>query len=84
MVEVTRLLGDALGLHARPAVLLASEARKWGSDVRVCCGARAADGKDPMALMALEACAGDELRLSVEGPDEAACAHALTKVLADL
>ena len=84
MRELTRVLTDRLGLHAEPAVVLALEARKWVSRVDVHAGEREADGRDPMALMALDAREGCELRLCLEGADEDDAAAAFEKLLSTM
>lgn len=80
MVQFTRVIEDAEGLHARPVALIASEARRWTSTTKVSSANGTADATDLMGLVGLDARCGDELTVTVEGPDEEAAALALQKV----
>ena len=80
MVQFTHVIEDAEGLHARPVALIASEARRWISTTRVSCSNGTVVATDLMGLMGLDARRGDELTITVEGPDEEAAAAALQKV----
>ena len=64
-------ISNRLGLHARPAMLLAERASTFSSTIRI---ARAdagdpVDGKSIMQLMMLAAVRGTELTLTANGPD---------------
>lgn len=66
---------DPQGFHARPVVLVAAEARKWDCRITVAVKRDGAVGEpvlahDPLALMALDAVAGDVLVVTLEGEDE--------------
>lgn len=80
MIAFEHVIKGIEGLHARPVALIASEALKWGSAVRVAFGEKSADARDLMGLMMLDARRGDVLRVSIEGEDEAACAEAMRAV----
>lgn len=69
------------GMHARLAFHLASEAARFRCAVRLSGPHRAADGKEVMSLLMLEAMPGDHLRLETEGEDEDAAFEALTSFL---
>ena len=84
MVELSYVITDPLGFHARPVMRLASEAARWKSDVTVRHGAHVASGRDPMALMGLEAGPGAELAITVEGPDENDAAEFIEHTLREL
>ena len=60
---------DPQGFHARPVVLVASEAGKWTCDITVAAGS-SVPARDPLALMALDANAGDTLVVVLDGVDE--------------
>ena len=68
-------LPNAAGLHARPAAVLAAEAKKFRSDVRLLRGADEANAKSVVALMALDTKQGDAVcvRASGSDADEAIC-----------
>jgi PTS hybrid protein len=76
--EQTRVrLANEVGLHARPAALLARTLSEVDAQVTVRLGEASADGRSVLALMALGARKGDELVVSATGP---AAADALRKV----
>ena len=70
MVELTHVIKDPLGFHARLAMRLSDEAARWESRITVLHGLRIASASDVMALMGLEAMQGDTIDVRVEGPDE--------------
>lgn len=71
--EVTVPLTNEIGLHARPAALVARAMTKFDARVTVRFGETTADGRSVLALMALGARGGDEVHVSATGPqaDEA-------------
>lgn len=77
MTQFSYTIQDELGLHARPAGLLAKEAAKFKSTVTVESGAKKGDAKKIMSLMMLGAKKEHTLSFTVEGEDEEACAAAL-------
>ncbi len=66
------------GLHARPAGAFVNAAKRYGAEIYVSLGEREADGKRLISLMTLGAHAGDELKITAAGDDEA---EALTAVI---
>ncbi|WP_199423855.1 dihydroxyacetone kinase phosphoryl donor subunit DhaM [Actinotalea solisilvae] len=64
-VRRTAVVRNPLGLHARPAALLARHVAGTGVPVRV----QGVDGASVLALMALGSTAGDELTVEASGPD---------------
>lgn len=69
------------GLHARPAGALVAAAKRFGAAISVSLGDREADGKRLISLMTLGARAGDELKITAAGEDEAAALSAVTAAL---
>ena len=66
--EQTRVrLTNEVGLHARPAALLARTLSEVDAQVTVGLGDASADGRSVLALMALGARKGDELVVSATG-----------------
>ena len=66
--EETRVrLTNEIGLHARPAALLARTLSEVDAQVTVRLGEASADGRSVLALMALGARKGDELLVSATG-----------------
>jgi phosphocarrier protein HPr len=82
--DVSRVVvvGSRVGLHARPAKLVAQEAGRQPVIVRI-----AKDGKDPvdarslLSLLALGAKQGDEVTLSAEGDDAEAAVEAIASLV---
>ena len=81
MKQFTYVVTDEIGIHARPAGLLAKEAAKFKSTVTVESGAKKGDAKKIMSLMMLGAKKEHTLSFTVEGEDEEACAAALEAFL---
>lgn len=71
--EVTVPLTNKIGLHARPAAMVARAMTQLDARVTVRFGEATADGRSVLALMALGARGGDEVHVSATGPqaDEA-------------
>ena len=63
------VVGIRQGLHARPAALLAREARKWQSRIELVGKAQRVDGKSILDLLTLAAEAGTRLVVEATGPD---------------
>jgi phosphocarrier protein HPr len=82
--DVSRVVvvGSRVGLHARPAKLVAQEAGRQPVIVRI-----AKDGKDPvdarslLSLLALGAKQGDEVTLSAEGDDAEAAVETIASLV---
>ncbi len=70
-------IGDANGLHARPAGILVNCAKKFTSGVRVRKDDREVDGKRLLAVMSLGARHGEKLIFTVNGSDEETAAEQL-------
>ena len=60
---------NAARLHARPADLLAREARKWQSRIELVNDAQRVDGKSILDVLTLAAEAGTRLLVEATGPD---------------
>lgn len=61
---------DAIGIHARPAGLLAKEAKKYSSKVVLKTEAKSAEATKLMAVMSLGVKCGQTIEVTVEGADE--------------
>ena len=68
---------DPLGIHARPAGMLAKEARKYASVCTLSRGNESVRLTQLMALMALAVRPGDAVLITIEGTDEDAAAEGL-------
>ena len=81
MTQFSYTIQDELGLHARPAGLLAKEAAKLKSTVTLECGTKKGDAKKIRSTMMLGATKEHTLSFTVEGEEEEACAEALEACL---
>lgn len=81
MASQTVTITDEVGLHARPAAKFVQMAARFGSDIEVRKGDRAADAKSMIEVLTLEAARGDEVLLSATGPDADAALQALVALL---
>ena len=72
---------DPLGIHARPAGMIATEAKKFAAEITVTKGEKSADARRLFALMGLSAKAGDVLTITCTGEDEEAACDALRLLL---
>ena len=73
MLEQRIVIVNRLGLHARAAAKLVRAASSYQSSVRLerTDGGSVADAKSILSVLLLAASRGTELRLTVEGADEA-------------
>lgn len=83
MKSLTYEVTNALGMHARPAALLAQACVSLASQVTVKCNGRTADGGNVLQLLALKAAKGSTLEITAEGGDEDAALKAVRQVLAE-
>ncbi|MBV8931102.1 MAG: PTS-dependent dihydroxyacetone kinase phosphotransferase subunit DhaM [Kutzneria sp.] len=67
--SVDLLLHNEIGLHARPAALVARALAGLDAEVTVGLGGRRADARSVFALMGLGARDGDTVRVGATGPD---------------
>jgi phosphocarrier protein FPr/phosphocarrier protein len=79
--EIT--LPNPAGLHARPAAVVAVEAKKFTSEIRLLRGSDNVNAKSVVAIMGLATTFGDKLRVEARGPDAAEAASVLARLLAD-
>jgi phosphocarrier protein len=79
MTSFTYVIKDKEGIHARPAGVIAGEAKKFTSKVTMINKGKEADVTRILRVMALCVKSGEEVLINVEGADEEACAAALKK-----
>ena len=78
MKQFTYAITDPIGIHARPAGMLAQLAKSFaGSTVTLTKGDQTVKATQLMKLMNLGVKAGDEVTIGVEGGDEDAALAAL-------
>ncbi|MBS2023238.1 MAG: phosphoenolpyruvate--protein phosphotransferase [Deltaproteobacteria bacterium] len=76
-------LPNAEGLHARPAAVLANEARKFTSEIRLVHGDDAANARSVVAVMGLSTRQGQLVRIVATGEDARAAVATLSKLVQD-
>lgn len=81
MIQLTHVLNDPQGLHARPIATIASKLASCHSDVEIRLGDRTASARDLVGMLGLDARGGDELHITVIGDDEEQTADILRAVL---
>ncbi len=79
MREFSYTVTDPVGLHARPAGLLAKQAKGYESEIKLSVGEKSADGKRLLALMGLGVKCGDTVKITVSGSDEERAAAELER-----
>jgi phosphotransferase system HPr (HPr) family protein len=77
MIEFTRQVGNRIGLHLRAAGEFVKVAAQFSSEVRVYHGEKFANGKSILGLASLAAARGAQVRIEIEGSDEAAARKAI-------
>lgn len=83
MKEFTYTITDPVGIHARPAGLLAKKASEYKSIITVVKGEKKADTRRLMALMGLGIKCGDVITVQAEGEDEQLAIDAIQAYLID-
>ncbi|MCR5585917.1 MAG: HPr family phosphocarrier protein [Lachnospiraceae bacterium] len=73
------VITDEVGIHARPAGLLARAVKALGATVTITKGDKSADATRLMALMGMGIKKGDTITVSVEGDNEDAAAEEIEK-----
>jgi len=68
---------NKLGIHARPAALIAKTANHFKSSIRVTKDGLEVNGKSIMGIMMLAAAKGNRITISAEGMDEKEAMEAL-------
>ncbi len=82
MKEFSYVIQDPMGLHARPAGLLAKAAAGCACDVKLTVNGTTVDAKRIMGIMRLAAKQGMELTITCEGADEEKAAAELQAFVA--
>jgi len=82
MAQKTVVIANRLGIHARPAALIAGAASKFASDIFLSKGEiRDVNGKSIMSVMMLAAEQGSEVTVRAEGEDAEAAVAAVAELL---
>lgn len=83
MKNFTYTITDSVGIHARPAGMLAKKAAEFKSTITIMKGDKKADTRRLMALMGLGIKCGDTITVIAEGEDEEAAAETVKAFLSD-
>lgn len=75
------LVTNELGLHARPAALLAQTAQRFSSRLSFSASGRQADAKSILDILSLAATKGTTLLLHGQGPDAREAVEALAALV---
>lgn len=81
MIQGTITITSPLGIHARPAALIASSVLKSESEVTIRFNGKEIDPGNYIKLMTLGAKCGDEIEVIVEGSDENEIFAEITQIL---
>ena len=63
------IINNSLGLHARPAAILAKEASKYKSDIKIIMDKTEVDAKSILDILTLAAPKGKSIKLIAKGED---------------
>ena len=74
-------INNPTGLHARPAKIFVTTAKKFKSDIRVQHGAKKANAKSMISMLTLGVESGNEIHISIDGADEEEAYEALDAIL---
>ena len=83
MKTFTYTIQDEVGIHARPAGLLAKKAKEFQSTITMEKGGKSVNLTKLMAVMGLGIKQGDTITVTVEGGDEKANASAMEKFFSE-
>ena len=81
MKELTLLIHNPTGLHARPAKILANTAKKHKSDIIVFNGAKKANAKSMVSILTLGVEPGTHVRFEINGEDEDLAAQVIEELV---
>jgi len=77
MKTFTYIIKDEIGIHARPAGMLAKEAKNFKSEILIEKNGKSVNATRLMMLMGLGVKCGETVRVTINGEDEAAAARAM-------
>lgn len=83
MKEFTYTITDSVGIHARPAGLLAKKAKEFESIITINKNGKSAVATKLMAVMGLGVKCGESITVTVEGDDENKAATEMEKFFSE-
>lgn len=81
MIEVTVIVKDKVGLHARPAAVFVQAAAKFKSRITLEANGKKVVGKSILQVLSLGAKRDDSLLIRAEGDDEADAVKSLAELI---
>ena len=75
---------NPLGIHARPAAILAQACTNFKSAVTIECNGETASGNNVLQILALHAAKGSTLKITIDGEDADACADKILEALNEI
>jgi len=83
MSEASRTVtfGSTVGMHARPASVIAQAAADSGDAVSLVCGEKKANAASVLMMLAMGVSHGDEITITVVGDNAEATANAMAELL---
>ena len=81
MISTVATISDPVGFHLRAAGRIVKLAKTFDAEVTVRFQGRVANAKSIMGLASLAADCGSVVELEIEGPDDAAAAAALVRLI---
>ena len=81
MVQLTAIVKNSLGIHARPAALIVQAASRFRSDIFLSKDGMEVNGKSIMGVMMLAAEPNAEVSVRVQGEDETQAAQEMVRVI---
>ena len=81
MKEVSVVVVDPVGLHARPATVAVNAASKFKSDVKITFNGKSVNMKSIMGVMSLGIPTQSEITISCDGEDEEEAVKQIEEIL---
>jgi phosphocarrier protein len=81
MKEFKYVVNDELGIHARPAGMIASTAKKFDSEINISFNDKEVKATKIMAVMKLGVKGNDTIRLTFNGNDEKEAFDAVSQLI---
>lgn len=79
MRSFTYTITDSVGIHARPAGMLAKAAKEYNSEIIIKKGEKSVNVTKVIAVMGMGIKCGDSITVSIEGDDEDIAYNAIEK-----
>ena len=79
--EISVVLTNKMGLHARPSTQIATTASRFAADIQITKDGMTVDAKSVLELLMLAAECGSELTISAQGADAKAAVQAIVELV---